>query len=272
MVSLAQAEELGFTRRDLFRRVQAGRLDRVYPRTFRLAGAPRSLEQRATAAALWAGPAAVVSHDTAAALWGILPQQGSPVHVTVPRKTGAPPPGTTVHVSPVPNRERGRLRAVPVTGVARTLLDLAPRWSDERLLRVVEESILGGLVSAEQARDIVERNPGRRGCRRLARALGTAGSSALERRVEALLRGSALPPHRREHLVSGFRLDFAWPEARVALEADGRRWHSSTADFERDRAKSNVLTVRGWRVLRATWRDLDEPGPLIATLKGLLGS
>jgi very-short-patch-repair endonuclease len=104
----------------------------------------------------------------------------------------------------------------------------------------------------------------------LARALDLARSSALERRVEALLRGSGLPPHVREHPVGRWRLDFAWPDRRVAVEADGRRWHSSAADFERDRSKSNALNESGWKVLRVTWSDLDDPGPLGATLKGLL--
>lgn len=271
VVSLAQAEALGFTRSDVFRRVRAGRLDRVLPRTLRVAGAPGSLEQRAMAATLWAGPDAVASHETAAALWRIA-APGPGAHVSMPRKCGAAPPGTTVHVSAVPRRDRGRLRGVPVTGVARTLLDLAAQWPDEHVVRAVEESVLGGLVSAEQVDGVVRRNQGRRGCSRLARSLRTAGTSVLERRVDALLRGSGLPLHVREHAVEAFRLDFAWPRSRVAVEADGRRWHSSTADFERDRSKSNVLTAKGWRVLRVTWRDLDEPGPLVATLRELLGS
>ena len=107
-------------------------------------------------------------------------------------------------------------------------------------------------------RDLLRRNAGRRGCRRLADALDATASTALERRVEEILNGSGLPPHRREYSVGRYRLDFAWPRRRVAVEADGRRWHSSRADFARDRAKHNALLASGWRVLRVT--PDDEPG------------
>ena len=268
--SLAQAEALGYSRADVFRRVQARRIHRVFPQTYHLAGAPRSLEQRAIAAVFWAGPDAVASYDTAAALWGIVRGRPSAVHVTAPRKLGAAPQGVQTHVATIHKRDRGKLRGVPVTSVARTLLDLAATWSEARLLPLVERAALDGLTTAEQVQDVLARNPGRRGSRRLARALDTAGSSALERGVEAILGNSGLPPHEREHPVGPFRLDFAWPSAKVGLEADGRRWHSSRLDFERDRAKANTLTDRGWRVLRATARDLDDPGPFLEALARLL--
>ena len=158
-----------------------------------------------------------------------------------------------------------------MTSPARTLLDVAAHRADERLLPLVERAILEGLVDSEQVRDVVGRNPGRRGSRRLAEALDNAGSSALERRVDAILRGSGLPPYERELPVGRFRLDFAWPQDLVAIESDGRRWHSGGADFERDRAKTNYLTARGWRVLRVTWSDLDDPAMWLGVAARLLG-
>jgi very-short-patch-repair endonuclease len=162
------------------------------------------------------------------------------------------------------------LRGIPVTGPARTLLDLAAEWSGDVLLPVVERSVLEGLTTPEQIHDVLRRNPGRRGCRRLAQALDAAGSSALERRVASILRSAVLPPHRREHHVDRYRLDFAWPACRVAIEADGRRWHSSADGFERDRPKHNLLVDGGWRVVRVTWRDLDDPAVWLAMLERLL--
>ena len=223
------------------------------------------------AAVLWGGRDAVVSHETAAALWHL--HRPEPLlHVTVSRKPGPPPPGVRVHErKALARRDCGRLRGIQITGVARTLLDLAGDLPEDRLLRLVERAVLDGLVTAESIHDVVERNRGRRGSRRLARALDTAGSSALVRRVEAILRDAGLPAHRREYAVGRFRLDFAWPGDRVAIEADGRRWHSAAADFERDRAKANYLTERGWSVLRVTWSDLEDPGPWLGVTARLLG-
>ncbi len=269
MVSLQQLTGLGYSRRDVSRRARAGRLQRVFPQVYRVAGVPPSPEQRAVAATLWAGSDAVTSHATAAALWQMC-RPDERVHLSSRRRFTSPPAPVRVHVADVPKRDRGRLRGVAVTGPARTLLDLAAEHEEDRLLPVVERAVLGDLVTPEQVRDVLRRNRGRRGCRRLARCLGSAASSPLERRVEAILRHAGLPPHRREYPVGRFRLDFAWPHERVAVEADGRRWHSSAPDFVRDRAKHNYLVENGWRVLRVTGRDLDDPAPLLLTLARLL--
>ncbi len=269
VVSLQQLGDLGYSRSDVSRHTRAGRLQRLLPLIYRVAGTPSSLEQRAIAAALWAGPDAVVSHQTAAALWQMC-GPGNSIDVSSSRRITSPPAGVQAHLGDVPNRDRGRLRGVPVTSPARTLLDLAAQRTEGRLLPVVERAILGDLVAPAQVLDVLRRNPGRRGCRRLAGCLDLAGSSALERRVQELLAGAGLPPHVREHPVGDFRLDFAWPDVRVAIEADGRRWHSSAPAFERDRAKHNLLTRSGWRVLRLTWRDLADPAPLLAQVGRLL--
>lgn len=269
VVSLKQLEAMGYTRSDAYRRVRAGSLQRTLPGVYRIAGAVPTAEQRAVAAVLWAGNGAVVSHSTAGALWGLLPRADL-VHVTTARPLTSPPRSVRAHAAVVPARDRGKLRGVPVTGVARTLLDVAATRPEARLLPLVESAVLDGLTTAEQVRDVLARNPGRRGSRRLAQALDTAGSSFLERRVDGILRGSGLPPFVREHPVGNYRLDFAWPATRVGVEADGRRWHSSPRDFARDRAKHNDLVARGWRVVRVTRTDADRPGAVIAAVGDLL--
>jgi very-short-patch-repair endonuclease len=61
-------------------------------------------------------------------------------------------------------------------------------------------------------------------------------------------------------LVAGswYRLDFAWPAPRVALEADGRRRHANRSAFERDRAWWTALAAAGWRVLVVTWNEITK--------------
>ena len=269
VITSGQLHALGYSRSAVSRRTRKGSLDPIFPGVFRVGGSRLTLEQRAVAAVLWTGDEAVTSHDTAGAMWQLC-EAGQTLHVSSPRRLTSPPRGIQTHAASIAKRDRGKLRGVPVTSVARTLLDLAVTWPEDRLVPVVERAVLDGLTTSEQVQDVLGRNRGRRGSRRLAQALDTGTSSALERRVEAILRDSGLPKPQREYAVGRFRLDFAWPSAKVGLEADGRRWHSSRLDFERDRAKDNVLTDRGWRVLRATARDLDDPGPFLEALARLL--
>ena len=73
--------------------------------------------------------------------------------------------------------------------------------------------------------------------------------------------------------VGPYRVDFAYPAARVAIEADGFRWHSSRQQWDRDRARRNALTAMGWTVLNVTWAELrDNPDAVINTISALLQS
>jgi len=101
--------------------------------------------------------------------------------------------------------------------------------------------------------------------------------SRLEVKVARLIRASALPlPERQFEVRAGvrrYRLDFAWPQRRVALEADGRRTHSDAAAFQRDRNRWSALAARGWLVLFATWADVTRrPGDLVAQVATALES
>ncbi|MFN2586837.1 MAG: type IV toxin-antitoxin system AbiEi family antitoxin domain-containing protein [Actinomycetota bacterium] len=266
VVELGQAVEAGCTRSAFFRHVRSGKLEKVFPRVYRVAGAPVSREQRAMAATLWAGRGSVASHDTAAELWGLRPAPPGVVHVTAPRQLTSPPRGIRTHVSQLPGRDRGKLRGVPVTGTARTVLDLAVRPD---LAALVDAAVTNGLVTPDDLAGALDRSPGRRGSRSLRQVLDLGCDdgrwrSALERAVDELLRSSGLAPYEREFPVGPSRLDFAWPPMRVGLEADGRRWHSTQRDFARDRVKHNLLVASGWRVLRVTWHDVHHRPDLVA--------
>jgi hypothetical protein len=112
---------------------------------------------------------------------------------------------------------------------------------------------------------------GRRGRRGTAALRAAVETSFLDVRLESqleqelfelILRCEVPPPEPQYELrcVDGRRveLDFAWPDQRVAVEADGRRWHATTADFERDRARGNSITASGWSLYRFGWTDVRE--------------
>jgi very-short-patch-repair endonuclease len=81
-------------------------------------------------------------------------------------------------------------------------------------------------------------------------------------RVAQLLERSKVPPFVPQYrvVVAGkrYRLDFAWPQQRVALECDGRRRHSEDGDFQHDRARWSDLASDGWRIVFVTWDDLQR--------------
>jgi hypothetical protein len=108
--------------------------------------------------------------------------------------------------------------------------------------------------------------PGRRGARALRRVVGQLVppedlDSRLEHDLLRLIRAAGAPPPvtQLEAVVGGGRhveFDFAWPDRRLAVEADGHRWHATSADFQRDLARHDAVTTAGWRLYRFGWAEV----------------
>jgi very-short-patch-repair endonuclease len=123
---------------------------------------------------------------------------------------------------------------------------------------------------------------GRAGTRALRSLLDDRGpiytptDSAVETRVRSLLRESGLPEpvvqlEVRAGGVALARVDLAYPAARVAIEADGYRFHTHRADWQRERRVQNALTTRGWLVVRVTWEDVERrPREVVAQVRAAL--
>ena len=95
--------------------------------------------------------------------------------------------------------------------------------------------------------------------------------SELERRFLALCRTVGLPKPQTNAFTDTCEVDFTWPDRRLMVEADSLRHHGTRAAFERDRRRDQQLAADGWRVVRFTWRQVDEePAQVAATLRALL--
>jgi hypothetical protein len=173
------------------------------------------------------------------------------------------------------------VRAIPVTTVPRTLLDLAGVVGRRHVERAVHEAEVRRLTDPLSLDDLVARHPGRRGIAMI-RAILAAGRigatvtrSELEDRFLAFLDRFCLPrPQVNESLrvrdgwIEG---DCVWHTQRLIAELDGRATHATDRAFERDRARDRALNAAGWRVVRITWRQLhDEADALAADLRILL--
>jgi very-short-patch-repair endonuclease len=228
------------------------------------------------AAVLAAGTEAVLSHASAAALWGLTPSVPQPPDVTVPRSSRSTP-CLRRHCSFLAPDEVAKKNAIPVTCVARTLFDMAGQskpWEFERLVREAE---FLKLPQAPSLTELYTRHPRRRGARlvRLTlEGLSEFGSGAtrspLEDRFLRFVRRAGLPmPETNVRLQFAgviYEVDCLWRKAGVIVELDGHMAHGTRAAFEGDRERDRRMQVAGWRVIRVTWRQLQTPGPLARDL------
>lgn len=272
VVTRAQLEELGLSRRAIGRRISSGHLDPLYRGVYAVGHRAVSREGRWLAAVLAVGDGAVLSHRSAAALWGLRATARARIEVTTERALRSRP-GIQLHRAGVAADEVAVERGVPVTSVHRTLVDLAAVLPRADLRRAVEQAEALRLADPLPLDAVVRRHARRRGVARLRAMLDdgiepTVTRSELERRFLSFLEASGLPrPEVNATLTIGartFEVDCLWRSARVIVELDGARHHSTRAAFERDRERDRVLQAAGWRVMRVTWRQLRRGGPDVA--------
>lgn len=204
---------------------------------------------RETAALLACGDRAVLSHTSAAAIWGLLPERDGPVEVTLARGgTGRRRPGIKMHRSESLLRRDVQIHeGLPVTSPAWTLLDLTGCVDSRSHERAFDEAlVVRKIVRRSQIEDVLRRANGRRGAR-VGRALldqrynsGITHSEA-ERRCLELIRKAELPEPKTQVRMGEYTVDLLWPDQGVAFEIDGYMFHISRFAFNRDREKDTVL-------------------------------
>lgn len=264
-----EAVRLGATHSMIQRRLDAGRWERIHPGVYRLAGVPEWWRQSLRAACLACKGTA--SHRSAAALWKLAGFEERVVEVSVRRGRSCHLCGIVAHeVRGLPAVDITMLHGIPVTTPARTIIDVASAATPEALEIALDDALRRNLVSTPRLQWRLSEigNRGRPGVG-LLRSLIDARSgnspatdSVLEDKWLRVLARSGLPmpvcqyPVRDHGRIVAI-VDFAWPEFRVALEADGYRWHSGKARWQSDLERRNRLTYRGWHVIHVTWEDLD---------------
>lgn len=273
LIGRTQALALGMSKSAIHRRVAAGRWEAVLPAVYRLAGAPVSWNQRQMAAVLWAGQGAVASHRASAHVWGFDDFGSSVVEVTAEKDVRHAPLGIVTHTLALARVDVTTRAGIPVTTPARTLVDLGAVADAHRVESALDYCLRHGLVSVEYMRKTLDRlgARGRNGTGTLRTLLKerdpdyVPADGRLTLTLHRIIRRYNLPEPVREYWVTihgeRYRIDLAYPGARVALEADSFRWHDGNRYlFERDRRRRNALTNAGWRVLHFTWLQMrDRP-------------
>jgi len=279
LVTLEQLAETGISASATRKRVERGRLHAVHEGVYAVGHPLLGREGRFMAAVLACGDGAVLSHGSAAELWGLIPPMRRKVDVTAPNRRGRMPTGIAGHRDGTLRAgDRTELRRIPCTTVARTLLDLAgfmPIWE---LRKAIAEAEILGLLRVPEVRALIRRCRGRRGVARLRLLIDELDPltkrtrSELERMFLALCRRAGLPrPEVNVPLeVAGLRLkpDFLWRDARLIIEADSRKFHGTASAFELDRQREQRFFAAGWQVVRCTWRQVERnPHELIRLLR-----
>jgi predicted transcriptional regulator of viral defense system len=279
VVSRRQLARIGIDGDGVRRRMAKGGLHRVHPGVYTVGYPSLTAKGRWMAAVLACGPSAVLSHLDAAALWRIYDGVGARVHVTVlSRRVVA---GVWVHRARRLHPDDVTVRrGIPVTTVARTLVDLTDVLGRDRVLRALREAEFQGVLDLDALSTAVQRAHGRKRLAVLTEAIAhhTAGQivrSELEHRFLELVRAAGLPAPETNVKVRtrrrSYEIDCLWRRHAVAVELDGRAAHARTAAFEEDRARDTALNAIGLHPLRFTWqRVTQQPGDVIAELEATL--
>ncbi len=276
IITRAQLRQAGMTERQLDWRVERGDLRRLHRGIYLTGYAPPSSRAAARAAVLACGPDALASHRSATALWGLTAAPARP-EVTVIARNPGPKPGITIHrVTAVPAEERRGLGGLPVASPVRAVIDFAAHATRGELEHVIQEAIVKRILSDEDLQAGVERGRCRPGVALVRSVLALESGpgftrSAAERALISIVNRAGLPSPEKNVVICGQRVDAAWRDQRLVVEADGRGPHDHGLAFERDRRRDQILISAGWRVIRVTYRQLhDEPERVAAVIAAAL--
>ena len=278
VVAVWQLREVGVSERVVLRRAADGRLQRLSRGVYAVGQAKLRREGRWLAAVLAYGPTAVLSHRSAAALRGIRDTARTAIDITVPSPNRRSRPGIDAHATTsIHPDDIEVIEGIPVTSLARTLLDLADVVPPIELQRAYERAEERRILDVRPLHRLLERSNGRRGVGLLRELLDYDPTPAAETRSELerlfldLIRDAGLPVPQVNVLVEGFEVDAYWPGARLVVELQSYAHHSDRATFERDHMKMAHLKLAGYEVLPLTHRQVTmERGQTAGTVLKLL--
>lgn len=277
----AQALAAGLTDSSIKRRLRSGRWERTHPGVYRLAGLAPSWASEVWAGLLAAGPLAVVTHETALGMHGSSHVPPRPVTLTVPHGGHARLAGVFVHqIDDLRPHHVVDLDGLPVSSAARAVVEGAATLGRRQLGRVLDDLVFDRRTSYPQVSTCLAEvaRRGKPGVAKLGLVLDERSDGAvppgseLERAMLAALHDAGLPPPQRQVALPGNGeidglVDAAYPDCRIILEADGRRWHTRVRDLARDHARDAQAARAGWQTLRFLYETIiHDPAGMCATV------
>jgi len=279
VITRGQLEALGLSAAAVTRWARNGRLRRMYPGVYAVGHAVLVPDGRRLAAVLACGGDAVLSHCDAGAVWNVCAARGGRFHVTVPpdgARRGRRA-GVHVHESALRPEDWTVRNGIPVTSLARTLVDIAAVSTEAQVAEAVDAAVAQGLY--DQAAIDAVTGRGRAGSARLKKVIAKRhpashdGRSGWERAMLRLLDAHDLPRPEVNAALPDSPLvpDLLWRTDRLVVAWDSWAHHSSPESFEGDRAKTVALQLLGYTVLRFTWKQTrQEPERVVGAIRRFL--
>lgn len=272
-IARSQLLEMGLSPRQIERRIATGRLHPVWRGVYAVGRPELGALGRWMAATLACGPGAVLSHGSAAALWGFGNEPNGWIEVSIPATARRNHPEIRTRRRAV--LQPGEVTAhkgIPVTDPIRTLIDEATRLRPMQLEREINEADKLDLVDPEILRAALERHSGQPGVAPLRTLLDRRtfrlSDSDLELYFRPLARGAGLPEPQTKVWVNGFEVDFYWPELGIVVEADGLRYHRTPSQQERGLLRDQTHLAAGLLPLRFSHAQIRyEAGHVRDTLR-----
>jgi Transcriptional regulator, AbiEi antitoxin/Protein of unknown function (DUF559) len=263
VVALRQLRELGLSARAVSHRAARGSLHRIHRGVYAVGHSKLTGYGQWMAAVLACGPKAVLSHRSAAGLWGLRPDNRLKTDVSLPGPSGRARPGIEVHRSvTLTDADVTTVEGIPCTAVARTLVDLGDAVNRRGVERVVEQAEVLRLFDLREVERAIERAGPRRGPGVLRSVLEQLGDPALtetglEEAFLTLCREAALPnPEVNAWMTlpdgTPIKIDFLWRSERLAVETDGAPFHRTRQARERDARRDQLLRLAAFEPVRFT--------------------
>src|SRR3954454_7957383 len=275
VVTRVQLLALGFTRNEIEHRIESGRLPPIWPGIYAVDRPDLTQEGRFSAAVLACGAGAVLSHLSAAILWGLIRVRARMIEVSVPLNRNPRRKGIKVHRRKIidPTRHKG----IPVTTPTQTLLDVALRLNGEQYERAVNEAANKDLIDPEELRAALETlgsQPGIRPLRRLLdRDTYVVTDTELEQRFVPIARRAALPKPEAQAHLNGRRVDFYFRELGIVVEANSLRFHRTASQQANDARRSQAHIKAGLLPIPFTHHQIThDPTYVAATLRAAVDS
>ncbi|ALG86616.1 hypothetical protein ACH46_05245 [Gordonia phthalatica] len=274
VIETTQALNLGMTRDQVHHKTDVG-LWRSHARSVFLSAEHHLTDMAAVRIASLAHQGATVDRSSAAWLHGLIDEAPSTVTMSVPRSvhgTCACSILTEIRRRSFPSEDLTTVRGIRTTALPLTVLAAAADLDDG--IAIMDRALQTKRVSLRELRAALDRNSGSHGMRNARRLLTAAeglSESELERKFVRFLRKHRIRGWQQQVWLENRRLDFVWPEERIAVSLHGWAFHHDHDRWERDQETTNMLTGMGWLPLIFTWKRLEfEPDNVLRELSRTL--
>jgi hypothetical protein len=274
VVTRAELLDAGLTPAEIKGRRSKGLLLPVHRGIYRVGHHAPSVEALYLGAVKSCGEDALLAGRAAAHLWDLI--KGSPPQPEVLTPNDRRVRGVRVHRARRSELPKPAVkRAIPVTAVPRTLVDIASSLPEPALARACHEAGVLYRTTPKEVSGVLGRLPNAPGRAKLERVLHgevPVTLSRLESRFLKLLKDGRLPLPITNRVAGGHRVDCRWPEHRLTVELDSYRYHGSRHAWEKDRHREREARIRGDEFRHYSWTDIfEDPGWMLEELRGLLG-